>query len=995
MKRAIEDSFPIVEINRLAIPERSAFKPIYQMHKWFARRASCVFRAILLGALKPLPTDEKGNPTKSGAEVIMDEFYKDHTEDSDTNGKVILDPFMGGGTTVVEALRLDCKVIGIDLNPVAWFIVKTEVEPMNIDELKTAFERLANRRVEWSGKSVRETLLDQYKTECPCCGNKDANIIYTFWVKSAICHNKLCPARSGDQGAEVPLFSDYIVAYKKPSIRYWPDVSCPKCGKTFDWEIEPAALVADSKLMQEDPRTSAGEGRGNVRWAYGPGKCVCCPWCKEEVKPLPKSSRVTKKGPRPERKKVPLTVLLCPHCESVWQWRGELPEEVCCPACKKTYEPRVGNIAEKAKFVCRSCGQPQAVIESIRQLRSERLLPTRPYALEGYCNLCDVGVGEELDDSPLLQSKHVALELAPPTEVGHRCVLTKRSGKFYKRVDAGDLALFQGGCELWEKHKQHLPYPKQEIAAGEKTKSGLLAHHYRHWHQLFTPRQLLCLSTLLQNICDEADETCRDYLLIAFSNTLEANNVFTRFIAARSTPGGTPPAGIFGRHDFQPKATFCEQNVWGTKSGNNTFQNRRDAVFDALEFGRNVWDAKWNPEKEWVDRKASNERFYGRKSGELRCDDVRATPSVLVDLVITDPPYAGNVNYAELADFFYVWLRLALAKDHPEFSPDETPKVAEIIENRTRGKTAADFQKDLTEAFRRCSEMIKGDGLLAFTFHHSEGSAWEALLLAVCNAGFVIESIYPVHSEREASLHLLDKEAAISYDLIHVCKKRDQSASTAQRSWAGVRQEVRQRARDEIRAIESGRYGNEPLSPADVNIVLIGKCLELYSKHYGKIVDHEGNPMPLHAALEEIRMLVDQLTSVEQELPGELEDVDPLSYVYLTSLCGRGEVKSDEVHKATRGILEPDELLEAGLIIRGRAKRGRTYEVKQPIERLPILRKRFGAGETRPQAELFSEDLSESIRPGVLFIDYVHFLLVGRDRRERDGMAGEIPRSTR
>src|SRR5436309_6022134 len=85
--RAIEDSFPIVEINRLAVPERNAFKPIYQMHKWFARRASCVFRAILLGALKPLPIDDKGNPTKSGAQVIMDEFYKDHTHDLDTNGK--------------------------------------------------------------------------------------------------------------------------------------------------------------------------------------------------------------------------------------------------------------------------------------------------------------------------------------------------------------------------------------------------------------------------------------------------------------------------------------------------------------------------------------------------------------------------------------------------------------------------------------------------------------------------------------------------------------------------------------------------------------------------------------------------------------------------------------------------------------------------------------------------------------------------------------------
>jgi adenine-specific DNA methylase len=76
--RAIELSFPIVEINRLAVPERNSFKPIYQMHKWFARRASCVFRAILLGSLKPAFKPD-GIPTD-----LMEEFYKDHTDDPDS-----------------------------------------------------------------------------------------------------------------------------------------------------------------------------------------------------------------------------------------------------------------------------------------------------------------------------------------------------------------------------------------------------------------------------------------------------------------------------------------------------------------------------------------------------------------------------------------------------------------------------------------------------------------------------------------------------------------------------------------------------------------------------------------------------------------------------------------------------------------------------------------------------------------------------------------------
>jgi adenine-specific DNA methylase len=251
-KRAIEESFPIVEINRLAVPERNSFKPIYMMHKWFARRASCVFRGILLGALKPAGTD------------IMAEFYKDHRADPDTQGKVIIDPFMGGGTTVVEALRLGCKVVGIDLNPVAWFVVKTQVEPVDLPSLDAAFARLVNRHVAWSGKPLRETLLDLYRTEAPwtlpaadtpALGASD--VIYTYWVKSAPCTSPTCKKT-------VPLFGDYVVAGKSPTVRYHPDCTCPRCHKQFDWEIEPAALVADPRLMVHAATYSGGAGRATA-----------------------------------------------------------------------------------------------------------------------------------------------------------------------------------------------------------------------------------------------------------------------------------------------------------------------------------------------------------------------------------------------------------------------------------------------------------------------------------------------------------------------------------------------------------------------------------------------------------------------------------------------------------------------------------------------------------------------------------------------------------
>jgi adenine-specific DNA methylase len=949
-KRAIEEYFPIVEINRLAEPERNAFKPIYQMHKWFARRASCVFRAILLGCLKPAGTD------------IMEEFYKDHTDDPDTNGKVVLDPFMGGGTTVVEALRLGCKVIGIDLNPVAWFITKTEVEPVDIEELKAAFQRLADRIVPWSGKSVRETLLEQYKTECPCCGagREEADIIYTFWVKSAICTNPLCKK-------EVPLFRDYIIAAKQPSIRYWRDAKCPRCKKTFDWEVEPAALIAEPALMVDNPRDSAGVGRSNKRWAFGHGDTVKCPWCAETVKPLPSENKR-------QRKKVPLSVLLCPACGTVWQYRGTLPDIVACPTCSHSYSPAQGNIPKNGWFLCPSCGHTDRIINSIRRLPEDQLLPMAPYAIEGYCASCAGDDEEVTEGDPDLfgETTRRRKRSGPPD---HSCPLSWNSGKFFKRVTAADLARFRQACETWEREQERLPYPRQKVPVGEKTKSGLIAHHYHYWYQMFNPRQLLCLATILQAVMGERDQLLQELLLVALSATLENNNIFCRYTIA----GGNKSQGTFSRHDFQPKMTSTENNVWGTRYGHGTFSNRFEQVLAGKQYSYAPFDRRDNGDGngnartdrltsgETIQASPDNPRLYAASSS------TRPERS-LVDLVVTDPPYGGNINYAELSDFFYVWLRLALSETCRAFAPDETPKAEEIIENPTREKGPEDFENGLTAVFEQCAASIRADGLLAFTFHHTSGRTWEALLRALCEAGWVLLRVYPVQGEAQSSMHLLGTEG-VSYDLIHVCKRSVGEGTAPRRSWASIRQEIRRRAREEIRLIEAGRYGSEPLSPADVNVILIGVCLELYSRHYGAVVDHEENVVDLHQALTEIRQIVDHLLTKDQPLPAELADADPESYVYLTCLCDRSEIKTDEVHKATRGILEPDALLEAGLIIKGRAKRGRTYEVKSPQQRFPDLATKFVVAQPNPQPDLFGNPPPEQTRGKVLFIDRVHFLI--------------------
>ncbi|KJR40411.1 adenine-specific DNA methylase [Candidatus Magnetoovum chiemensis] len=931
MKRAIEESFPIVEINKLAVPERNAFKPIYQMHKWFARRASCVFRAILLASMKPAGTN------------IMEEFYKDHTNDSETNGIKILDPFMGGGTTVVEALRLGCRVTGIDLNPVAWFIVKCETEPVDIEQLQDAFKRLENR-ITSSGKPLKEELLSHYKTECPCCGagTEDADIIYTFWVKSAVCTNPNCKK-------EVPLFKDYIISQKSPTIRYVPDYNCSHCKKNIDLDIEPASMIAESNLSINNPKDSSGELRSNKRWAlYSEfSASAACPWCSMDNKGLDiKKTLIVKK------KKVPLTVLLCPHCCSVWQYRGTLPDDVTCPVCKKDYNPSKGNIPSKGDFLCPSCGTKDKIINSIRKLPQEQLLPVKPYALEGYCPSC---AGDEHD---IFGGNKKA------TKITHACNVNKNNGKFFKRITASDLKRYNDAVKSWESDKAALPHPKSKVPLGEKTKSGLIAHHYLYWHQMFNPRQLLCLSTLLKAIGEEDNQALKEMLLSGFFQVLRNQNMFCFY-----NTGASEIESLSTPDDFHPVNSPIENNVWGNKYGRGTFASVINKIIYGKDFAYKPYDFGQIDKihGEYRDPLTQNFTLYAQSSTTI--EDIE-----IFDFVITDPPYADNVNYSELSDFFYVWLKLSLDKIYRAFAPEYTPKTEEIIVNPTRGKTSQDFREGLTLVFKNCNHVLKENGIMAFTFHHADGEAWESVLTAICDAGFEVIAVYPIQGDAIKGGGM--GAMLISYDLIHVCKKRNGAGDNKQRSWAGVRREIREKAREEIKLIESGRYGvGVRLASMDVNIVLIGKCLELYSKHYGAIVDHNGEIVPLKDALTSIRMMVEQLVTTQNPLPSELEHIDPVSYVYLTCLCDRKEINSDEVHKATRGIIEINELIKAGIIIKGRAKRGRTYEIKLPQERYKELKDLFTKKKTLPEQSFLFPEMEEERFDDIRLADILHYLM--------------------
>src|SRR6185437_4111716 len=109
-----------------------------------------------------------------------------------------------------------------------------------------------------------------------------------------------------------------------------------------------------------------------------------------------------------------------------------------------------------------------------------------------------------------------------------------------------------------------------------------------------------------------------------------------------------------------------------------------------------------------------------------------------------------NIQYAELADFFYVWLRLVLRQEYPSvFGTELGPKALEVVTNRSREPDHPDelYQRLLTQCWREVFRILKPAGILAFTFHHSEDGPWVAVLESLLEAGFYLEAPYPIRSD--------------------------------------------------------------------------------------------------------------------------------------------------------------------------------------------------------------------------------------------------------
>ena len=290
------------------------------------------------------------------------------------------------------------------------------------------------------------------------------------------------------------------------------------------------------------------------------------------------------------------------------------------------------------------------------------------------------------------------------------------------------------------------------------------------------------------------------------------------------------------------------------------------------------------------------------------------------------------MQYAELSDFFYVWLRVGLKDDHPEFIPPLVPKETEVVVNQKADKTDEHFRQGLLRCFKECQRVIRNDGVMAFTFHHEKAIAWGAVLEAVMNAGFDIRSVWTYHSEIRSGIH----SQGIRFDTIVVCRKRLEEPAPA--AWGALQDRIVAAVKDELRRLLDN---GAALSSEDVFVITMGKALSVYSSHYPNVL-HDGQQVRLTQAIEDIETLVDEQIDVYYGMvvPAWL---DALSRVYLQHLARRAVVTRDGLVKVcrTRG-LDFGELEELRYIERDR--RSGEYRVLPPQKRVDWLEERLEKG---------------------------------------------------
>lgn len=403
----------------------------------------------------------------------------------------------------------------------------------------------------------------------------------------------------------------------------------------------------------------------------------------------------------------------------------------------------------------------------------------------------------------------------------------RHRGRFFKKPDAADLDRYAGAARSLARSALRV-IPDDEIPEGDET-ARLHRWGYRRYREMFNPRQLLGLERLGRHILEVDDERIRNALATNFSDLLRYQNM-----ACRYDTRALKSLDVFSVHGFPVGLVQCESNLLGiqragtrTNVGSGGWLNIVEKFLKAKQYCDEPFEVSYNRGKkrlvpmpgEWIGdrRNGSDEgRIVALHAGS---STQAALPEECLDAVLTDPPYFANVQYAELMDFCYVWLR-KLAPDVEVFRPHTTRNADELTGNVTLSRTLEHFTDGLSAAYRRMARALKRGGPFVFTYHHNTLDAYYPVAVALLDAGLVCTASLPCPAEMGGSIHIHGTESSI-VDTVFVSRS---TGTVARRELANDARAVADLVRRDVQLL---RDGGVRVTKGDARCVAFGHLVRI------------------------------------------------------------------------------------------------------------------------------------------------------------------------
>ncbi|MBI5367758.1 MAG: DUF1156 domain-containing protein [Planctomycetes bacterium] len=452
-----------------------------------------------------------------------------------------------------------------------------------------------------------------------------------------------------------------------------------------------------------------------------------------------------------ENERHPRTVLVCGACGALTECDSrERPG--ACRKCRR--ELILEGAARRGSCPCPGCGAKVTYPDAAAGAPRHRI-----FAIEYHCRRCKQG----------------------------------HAGRFFKAPDEEDRGHLAQAVRRWETTTSRF-VPEEEIPEGDES-SRLRRWGYRHYRDLFNERQLLGLEELCKLVDRTAPGAIRNALATSVSDLLRYQNMVCRYDTAK-----LKSLDVFSVHGFPVGLVQCESNLLGIASGTN------GAAVGSGGWGNVV--EKYARAKRYCEAPFETDIRAGRKTVvpvpgerigtlgveprsrrriELHCGDASRAglaPNSL-DAVLTDPPYFANVQYAELMDFCYVWLRRLVARGNPAFAAASTRLAGDLTGNETSGRGLDQFTSGLSGVFRSMAQALKPGAPLAFTYHHNRLEAYVPVAIAILDSGLDCTAALPCPGEMAGSIHISGTDSSV-LDTVFVCRKARRGRAVGKASEPGA-----------------------------------------------------------------------------------------------------------------------------------------------------------------------------------------------------------------